>query len=307
MHGEVSLAVVILTYNESIHLQRALDRVAGFAQEIFVIDSGSTDNTVELAKSYGARVLHHPFRNYAQQFQWALANAPIAAEWVMRLDADEIVEADLAAEIVHKLPHLPPHVTGIVLNRKTIFMGKFIRHGGRYPMLLLRIWRRGKAHIEDRWMDEHMVLNQGQTVNFHGGFADHNLNDLTYFTEKHNKYASREALDVYYQRSHAVAAARTLHAASSSRQAAVKRFLKEALFNRAPFELAACAYFLFRYIVLGGFLDGRCGLMYHTLQGFWYRYLVGAKLCELEQAAHLTTDPTQLRDELLRLTHLRLD
>ena len=145
---KTSIAIVILTYNESVHLPRALKHISGFAKEIFVIDSFSSDDTVALARANGAQVLQHPFQNQAKQFEWALQNAPITTEWVMRLDADEIVEADLAEEIAAKLPELPAEVTGINLNRKTIFQGKWIRHGGRYPLTLLRIWRRGKARIE---------------------------------------------------------------------------------------------------------------------------------------------------------------
>ena len=175
MNQKPSIAVIILTFNEAIHLPRALDHIRPFAREIFVIDSYSTDNTVALARAGGATVLEHPFQNYARQFEWALENAPITADWVMRLDADEIIEADLAQEIIDKLPTLPPDVTGVNLNRKTIFQEKFIRWGGRFPLVLLRIWRRGKARIEDRWMDEHMYLTEGRTVTFRGGFADHNL------------------------------------------------------------------------------------------------------------------------------------
>ena len=83
-------------------------------------------------------MLQHPFQNYARQFEWALENAPITSEWVMRLDADEIIEPDLAAEIASILPTLPPDVMGVNLNRKTIFQDKFIRWGGRYPLTLLR-------------------------------------------------------------------------------------------------------------------------------------------------------------------------
>src|SRR6202040_4094274 len=110
-------------------------------------------------------------------------------------------------------------VTGVVLNRKTIFQGKFLRHGGRYPLFLLRIWRRGKAQIEDRWMDEHMLLTEGSSVTFRGGFADHNLNDLTFFTEKHNQYASREALDVLNQRMRLFAVSPDARTATTARQA----------------------------------------------------------------------------------------
>jgi glycosyltransferase involved in cell wall biosynthesis len=306
MHEKPSIAVVILAFNKSVHLPRALDHVRGFASEIFVIDSFSTDETVSLAKAGGAQVLQHPFQNYARQFEWALENAPITADWVMRLDADEIIEHDLAEEIRLKLPSMPADVTGINLNRKTIFQGKFIRWGGRYPLMLLRIWRRGKAHIEDRWMDEHMYLTEGRTVTFQGGFADHNLYDLTYFTAKHNSYASREALDALNQRLHLFEPQVALTAESTARQAKIKRFLKESLYNRLPFEISASLFFIYRYIFQLGFLDGRRGLIYHLLQGFWYRFLVGAKLRELEQAVERATSEDELRSEIARLTRQKL-
>jgi len=302
-----SIAVVILAYNEAIHLPRALDHIREFAREIYVIDSFSTDNTVDLAKASGAQVLQHPFQNYARQFEWALENAPITADWVMRLDADEIIEADLAEEIRTKLAALPADVTGINLNRKTIFQGRFIRHGGRYPLTLLRIWRRGKAHIEDRWMDEHMYVTEGRTVTFHGGFADHNLYDLTFFTAKHNSYASREALDVLNQRLRLFEPQVALTAEATAKQAKIKRFLKESVYNRLPFEISALLYFLFRYLFRLGFLDGREGLTYHVLQGFWYRFLVGAKLREMERAAKLATSDEERRAVIARLSRQRLE
>ena len=306
MNQKANIAVVILAYNEAIHLPRALDHIRGFAREIFVVDSFSTDNTVELAKAGAAQVLQHPFQNYARQFEWALENAPISSDWVMRLDADEIIEADLAAEIVAVLPTLPPEVTGVNLHRKTIFQGKFIRWGGRYPLTLLRIWRRGKARIEDRWMDEHMYLTDGRTVTFRGGFSDHNLYDLTFFTAKHNSYASREALDVLNQRLHLFEPQLALSGQATAKQAKVKRFLKESVYNRLPFEISATLFFLYRYVVQLGFLDGRPGLIYHVLQGFWYRFLVGAKLRELEDAVKQASSDEELRSEIARLTRQKL-
>lgn len=306
MSERASIAVIILTYNETRHLPRALEHVESFAQEIFVVDSFSSDGTVDLARAHGAHVLQHPFQNYAKQFEWALDNAPITAEWVMRLDADEVVEADLAAEIVAKLPQLSCDVTGVNLNRKTIFQGKFIRHGGRYPLTLLRIWRRGKAHIEDRWMDEHMVLAEGRSVTFNGGFADHNLQDLTFFTDKHNRYASREALDVLNQRFQLFEPSCALTSESTARQAKLKRFFKESIYNRLPFEFSALAYFLYRYFIQLGFLDGRQGLVYHVLQGFWYRFLAGAKLRELEAAVENASSSDEIRNEIARLTRQQL-
>ena len=308
MSGKANIAVIILTYNESIHLARVLSQVKEFARQIVVVDSFSTDDTVEIARAHAATVLQHPFQNYAKQFQWALENASIDSEWIMRLDADETIDADLSNEIIARLPQLPADVTGVYLNRKTIFQDKFIRYGGRYPLLLLRIWRNGKARIEDRWMDEHMYLLEGRSVRFSNDFADHNLNDIEFFTSKHIKYATREALDVIGKRRNLwrIESAGVLSDESGVQQARVKRFLKEHLFNRIPFEFAALGYFLYRYIVLLGFLDGRKGLTYHFLQGFWYRFLAGAKVRELEEALVNVSNPDEVRETIARLTHHRI-
>ena len=302
-----NLAVVILTYNEEIHLARALHHIEGLASEVFVVDSYSTDRTVQIAKEFGAMVLQHPFTNYAKQYEWALENAPITTEWVMRLDADEIIEPDLVIEIQEKLPTLPKEVCGINLKRKTIFQGREIRHGGRYPLILLRIWRRGKAKIEDRWMDEHNYLLEGEQVTFDGGFADYSLQDLTFFTSKHNGYSSREALQVYLQRRGMAAEELRGAAKAATRQASRKRLMKEVLYERIPFEIAAASYFLLRYVFQLGFLDGRAGLQYHFLQGFWYRFLVGSKLRELKCALKGIEDKKKQIEILERLTRQRIN
>lgn len=301
-----NVAVVILTHNEEMHIERALQSVKSIASEIFVIDSGSKDRTADIAEANGATVLHHPFINYAKQFQWALDNAPITADWIMRLDADEIIEPDLQQEIREKLSALPSTVVGVNLKRKHIFMDRWVRHGGRYPLVLLRIWRAGHGRIEDRWMDEHMVISGGETVTFKGGFADHNLNDLTFFTDKHNKYATREAIDVLNQKLNLFPRDDSLNTESASLQASVKRIAKEKVYNKIPFTLAALSYFLYRYIFQLGFLDGRSGLVYHFLQGYWYRFLVGAKIMELEKAIAGMTDKKEILKEISRLTGHKL-
>ena len=300
------VAVLILTHNEERHIARALQSVASFASEVFIVDSFSGDRTVEIARGLGATVLSNPWTNYAQQFQWGLDNAPITADWILRLDADEIIEPDLAERIARELPQLPDDVTGINIDRKHIFMGRWVRHGGRYPLTLLRLFRRGYGRIEQRWMDEHIIVESGRTVHFVGGFSDHNLNDLTFFTDKHNKYATREAIDVINQRQGLFARDVDVTTEAASRQAAFKRFVKERIYNRMPFQLSSLGYFLFRYIIQLGFLDGREGLIYHFLQGYWYRFLVGAKVIELEGAISGLTSAEEKRVELTRLTGLKL-
>ena len=296
------LSAVILTFNEELHLERALTSISGFTKEIFVIDSFSTDRTIEIALAHGAIVLQNKFINQAKQFQWALDNAPISGEWILRLDADEIIESDLATEIVQKLPALAPDVVGINLKRKHIFMDRWVKHGGRYPLVMLRIWRKGHGRIENRWMDEHIVIWGGRTVTFEGGFADHNLNDLTFFTDKHNKYATREAIEILNQRLNFNPRDHSVTTESTSLQTAAKFFIKEHIYNHIPFTISAFMYFVWRYIFQLGFLDGRSGLIYHFLQGYWYRFLVGAKVMELERAISHLTDKQAITEELSRLT-----
>ena len=303
----ISLTVIVLTYNEALHLERAIASVSGLGAKVLVVDSNSTDATVKIAEACGASVLQHPWENYARQFQWALDNAPIQTEWVMRLDADEIIEPALAAEIAARLKSLPDDVTGVNLKRKHIFMDRWVRFGGRYPLVLLRIWRRGQARIEDRWMDEHMLLVRGRAVTFEHPFADWNLNDLTFFTDKHNKYATREAVDVLNQRYGLFPTDRDILQGPGSRQARVKRLLKEGLYNRLPFWLAPTLYFLQRYILQLGFLDGRTGLIYHLLQGFWYRFLVASKVLELDRRLAAEPDREAKIRALAQLTGLALE
>jgi glycosyltransferase involved in cell wall biosynthesis len=274
--------VIILTFNEERHIVRAIQSVLPFAREVFVVDSFSTDKTVELARGQGATVTQHPFVNQARQFQWALDTLPTQALWIMRLDADEVVEPALAQEICRKLPALPEQTVGVQLKRKHIFLGRWVRHGGRYPLMLLRIWRRGHGRVEDRWMDEHIIVQGGDTVTFDENFCDNNLSDLTAFTEKHNRYATREAIDVLSRRYGLVPPTAGVEADNAPRQAVVRRLIKERIYNRLPYPLAALAYFLWRYVAKLGFLDGRTGLAYHFLQGYWYRFLVGAKVKELD-------------------------
>ncbi|WP_319518081.1 glycosyltransferase family 2 protein [uncultured Martelella sp.] len=300
-----SLAVLFLTYNEEMHIGRAIDSVASFASEVFVIDSFSNDKTVAIAKEKGAVVLSNPWTNYSVQFQWGLDHAPITADWIMRMDADEVFDPELVDEINMKLPELGPETVAVNLKRRHIFLDRFIRHGGRYPLILTRIWRRGHGRIENRWMDEHIIVWGGQTVTFDNAFSDHNLNDLTFFTDKHNKYATREAVDILNQR-YELFAREELSRDDGSRQAGIKRFIKEDIYNRMPFWCGPLGYFLYRYFIQLGFLDGKEGLIYHFLQGFWYRFLVGAKALEFDRALGEIPDKQGKLKKLEEMTGLKL-
>ena len=301
------LAVIILTRNEERHIERALGNVADVAREIFVVDSYSTDRTVALAQENPrATVLQHEFINHSDQFQWALDTIKTDCAWIMRLDADEMLDAALLDEIETKLPTLPSEVVGVALKRKHIFMGRWIRYGGRYPIVLLRIWRRGTGRIENRWMDEHIVVSGGRTITFHSDFSDVNLNDLTSFTAKHNDYATREAIERLNDEFGLFARDRAVSVGAGGRQARVKRITKLRLYNRLPFGVGPVFYFIWRYFALLGFLDGREGFIYHFLQGFWYRLLVEAKTHELRRAVSRLRHISEIKAELAQLTDLHI-
>ena len=149
------LTVIILTRDEALHLPRALASVQGIATRVVVVDSGSTDATVQIAQAAGAEVWQHPWTTHAQQFNWALDRLYCGTGWVLRLDADEYVTPALGAQIAAGLPD----VAGVTVGRSMYFQGQPIRYGGLFPARMLRLFRHGQGRVEPRWMDEHIVVN----------------------------------------------------------------------------------------------------------------------------------------------------
>jgi glycosyltransferase involved in cell wall biosynthesis len=272
--SEGQLSVVLLTFDEEPNLSLALESIRPLHPEIFIVDSGSGDRTCEIAVAAGCQVFHHRFENHAAQLNWALNNLPISGSWVMRLDADERLTPELVKELSDVLKVLPHDVTGLEINRRVYFWGRWIRHGGRYPQWLLRIWRTGSAHCEDRWMDEHMVLRSGRAMRLKHDFIDENHKNLTFWIDKHNRYADREVKDL-------LLAAFGRNDERLRGQIARIRWAKKNVYLRCPLFWRAFVYWLYRYVIRLGFLDGRPGLVFHFLQGCWYRLLIDAKLYEM--------------------------
>lgn len=300
------ITTVILTFNEEMHIERAIASAKAISSDILVVDSYSTDRTVALAEQAGARVVQNKWVNYAKQFQFALEHGDIRSAWTLRLDADELIGPDLAARINAELPGMPADVAGIVFNRRHIFMGRWVKHGGRYPLYLVRLWRTGQGAVEDRWMDEHVLIQGGRTLTMKGEFADASERDIAFFVTKHNGYAAREAIDKLDQRYGLFPKAAEISADNSGWQASLKRFVKERIYNHLPFGTGPLGYFLYRYFIQLGFLDGRSGLIYHFLQGFWYRFLVEAKTYEFERAIAGCTTREERIAVLRRVTGLSL-
>jgi glycosyltransferase involved in cell wall biosynthesis len=284
--SDVSMTVVILTYNEEKHIERCIRSLRLVASKIHVVDSFSTDRTVKLAKSLGAEVMQRAFVNHAEQFQWALDNLSIESDWVMRMDADEYLEPDLQQELRNILAKcVPDDVAGFYIRRKVFFYGKWIRHGGFYPHTLLRIWRNGQGWIEQRWMDEHIVLSpDSKTHMLEGHLVDDNLKGITFWINKHNSYASREMVDLLNRKYPLLERDESLKAWDDP-QAKWKRILKDNVYSRLPLILRSTLYFIYRYFLRLGFLDGNKGFIWHFMQGYWYRALVDVKIMEIEAKA----------------------
>jgi glycosyltransferase, group 2 family len=277
----MSISVVILTFNEVLHIERCIGSVRRVSDKIYVVDSHSTDGTQEIAQRLGATVVEHDYVNQAQQMQWAINNLGLDTEWVMRMDADEYLTDKLVDEVKTRLPKLPKNVTGVYLTLDVIFQGKNVKHGRLHAPKIMRIWRRGKAYMEQRWMDERMVLTEGSAITFKGRFVDHNLNSLAWWTQKHNNYSNREL---------AVEAMR-MYGIGRDDEALKGRNQKKGMYYRLPAFFRAGVYFSVRYFLLGGFIDGKAGLIWATLQAYWYRFLIDAKMSEMKRA--LGKNPSQ--------------
>ncbi|MGR9099990.1 MAG: glycosyltransferase family 2 protein [Gammaproteobacteria bacterium] len=277
----MKIVAVILTFNEERHLPRCLASLKGIVNEALVVDCHSTDGTERVAAEYGAKFVKNDWVNHAVQFNWGLDQLDDDVDWVFRIDADEYVTPALAGEIETKLATLGEEIEGVYCNRRMMFQGRLIRYGGVYPIRVLRLFRRGRGRCENRWMDEHIQVS-GDTADFAGDLIDENLNTLTWWTAKHNGYASREAVDMLNLK-YGFLSSESAARLSKISQPGYKRWLKESVYARLPGGYRAFAYFFYRYFVRLGFLDGRPGAMFHVLQGFWYRYLVDAKIDEVER------------------------
>ena len=275
-----TLAAIILTKNESKHIERCLESLKGVIDDVVVVDCFSNDDTKALAESMGARVIEHPWKNYATQLNYGIYECGIVADWIWRIDADEFIEGGLGDAVKEYIQSAPDDVNGIYVRKRIDFMGHPLLHGGWYPSYHLKVWRRGHGECENRWMDEHIRLFDGKSVTIEvGNQVDANLNDLTWWTEKHNGYATREMVDMLMMEFGLDAAASEVQPKFFGTEEQRKRWLK-IKYIHFPLFLRPFINFFLRYILKAGFLDGKEGFLWHILQGFWYRMLVDAKIYE---------------------------
>jgi glycosyltransferase involved in cell wall biosynthesis len=276
------LTVIVLTLNEEANLPACIASLWGLKCELHVLDSGSTDRTVAIARAGGASVSSHPFENYGAQRNWAQRELPIESEWVLHLDADERLTPELVDEIGRVLINPPAIVNGFLLRKRTMFMGRWIKHGGQYPAYHLRLFRKNSGSCEDRLYDQHFLV-EGRVDRLEHDYIDVLTADIRTWTVRHARWAELEATEMQAPTG-GPGRVRGLMLGSPIER---KRWLRETPYRAAPLFIRAFLYWFYRYVLRLGFLDGSEGMIFHFLQGFWYRFLIDVKMYEHQQKLRL--------------------
>jgi glycosyltransferase involved in cell wall biosynthesis len=248
-----------------------------------VVDSGSTDRTQEIARAVGCHLVEHPFENYAVQRNWAFDHLPIGAPWTLCLDADERLTPELVAEINQALSGDSP-CDGYMLRKRTIFMGRWLKHGGQYPAWHLRLFRSGRGRCEARLYDQHFVID-GRVGSLKNDYVDVIASDLATFVARHNRWAGLEAEEILASSAGAARPGPAVAPLLTGTAIERRRFLRTRVYQRFPLFVRPFLFWFYGYVLRLGFLDGLEGLVFHTLQRFWFRFLIDARIWELKRRA----------------------
>lgn len=284
--AKIPVSVLIPAKNEEQNLPACLESVA-CADEVFVVDSQSGDRSIDISQQYGAAVVQFHFNGrWPKKKNWSLETLPFRNDWVLIVDCDERITPELWAEIAIAIQN--KDYDGYYLNRRVFFLGKWIRHGGKYPDWNLRLFRHAKGRYEnlhtedvpntgDNEVHEHVVL-QGKVGYLKEDMLHIDFRDLFHWIARHNRYSNWEAR-VYYNLLTGMGENSTIGANLFGDSVQRKRFLKK-IWVRLPFK--PLLRFLLFYVFRLGFLDGKAGYIYGRLLS-QYEYQIGVKLFELRQ------------------------
>jgi glycosyltransferase involved in cell wall biosynthesis len=286
----VLLSVLILTKNEENNLEACLETLR-WCRDIHVVDSCSTDLTVDIAKRHGVTVHQHAFEGHTRQREWALRHLPFKNEWLMALDADHRVTPDLQNELVRRFQSPPTEVNGFYVKRRQIFRGRWLQHGGYYPKFMLKVFRHRVARLDHDEFDYRFYV-EGSVSTLDNDILEENRNEesISFFVTKHNRFATEQAEEELKRRNARVEylVPPSLFGTRDQRTLWLKkRWYALPLYWR-PFLL-----FTYRYVLRLGFLDGKEGLIFHFLQSLWFRILVDIRIEELaaDNTESLTAKP----------------
>jgi glycosyltransferase involved in cell wall biosynthesis len=271
----VGISVVILSYNSGAAIRTTIESAARISDDIYVVDSFSSDDTCAVATDSGATVVQHQFDNYAAQRNWAIENLPLKHRLELHIDADELLSNELIGELkVLETDGVPPHINGYHVPRLVRFLGRPIRHGGMFPIWHMRLFRRGTGRCEEREYDQHFIV-ANPTARLRGPIVDDIRMPLREWVDRHNRWSDAAVRDHL----RGTTGARVLQANLFGSPLERKRRFKD-FYGRLPLLGRACALFTYRYIVRLGVLDGKEGAIFFFLQTFWFRFLIDAKLFE---------------------------
>jgi glycosyltransferase involved in cell wall biosynthesis len=283
MTAATSVTVIVLTFNENRNLPACLASVAPWARRVVVVDSGSTDGTVDIAKGFGADVIVHPFETHSRQWMFALQSTGVSTDWVLALDADQRVSSELRDSITAFVASgAAAGTVGAYVRRRQIFRGRWIRHGGYYGKHLLKLFRPGAVMVDPSDLVDHHFRAAGPTTRLRGDLIEDNLNeaDISVWIAKHNRYAALQAMEEV-SRARRRAPAPVAAWPCATPDARTDR-LKD-IWRRLPLFVRPFVYFTYRYVLRLGFLDGKEGFIFHFLHAYWYRLLVDIKIDELRR------------------------
>ena len=284
--SKIPVSVLIPAKNEEANLPACLESLSR-ADEVFVVDSQSSDRSVEIAEQYGATVVQFHFDGrWPKKKNWSLENLPFRHEWVLIVDCDERIPPELWEEIEAAIQNSA--YDGYYLNRKVFFLGTWIRHGGRYPDWNLRLFKHKKGRYEnlkteeirntgDNEVHEHVIL-EGASGYLKNDMLHIDFRDIYHWLERHNRYSNWEAR-VYLNLLNSKDESGTIGASLLGNAVQRKRFLKK-LWVRLPFK--PTLRFILFYIIQLGFLDGKAGYIYGRLLS-QYEYQIGVKVYELQK------------------------
>lgn len=295
----MKIVAIILTFNEAKHIKRCIDSISSTVDKIYVIDSFSTDNTKNISIDSGAIFLCNKFINHSLQFNWALNQLDKDTDWVLRIDADEYLTPELAYEIKHKVAKLDHLINGVYLSRRIIFLGKLLRYGGIFPNKVIRLFKYGYGQCDYRWMDERIKV-EGKVTFFKNNLIDKNLNSLSWWIQKHNNYSSKEVLEMLNAKYNIIKGDKIFSLEKCNYRAL--KFNKRQLYNLLPIFSRSFTYFIYRYFLRLGFLDGYEGLAFHFLQGLWYRFLTDLKYKQVcDEIESSNKEPIEVINQLLNI------
>ena len=291
-----NVGIILLVYNEEIHLKRCLDNLLLLTSNVYVVDSYSNDQTVDILNEYGINFVQNTFINHSNQLNFAIKNFPYKTNYIIRIDSDELLSLELIQEIkTSKLLDSTSDISGFYIKRKVKFLNKTLNYGNINPIWLLRLWKIGKGVCDDKLMDEKIIVGEQNTAKLKNIIIDNNLNNLTWWTHKHNNYSNREALEILNNK--------YLITNNSFKGDYYSidfiLFLLKSFYNKMPIFLRSFLLFFYSYFLKLGILDGIPGFIWNVLQVFWYRYLVDVKVYEFEYLHEFNQE--KIKEELIRL------